>query len=118
MKFVSGPYILQFEEGASYPAPRSIEKIQVSDRTASGGFKTENLGPSLRTRTLNFTDMIKTDHDNLKDWFDNIANASQFPFDFTDERGDTGEVIILDKKFNFAEADYELFNGTLILEYQ
>lgn len=117
LKFVLGANTLQFEEGASYPAPRPLEKIQVSDRTAAGTYKSENLGPTKNTRVLNFSDMLKTDHDNLKNWYDIIADGSINSFEFTDERGFVGEVIILDKVFNFTENDYELFGGSLTLEY-
>ena len=117
MKFVFGSEVLQFEEGASYPASRPIEKMQVNDRAAGGNLKTENLGITFRQRLLNFEDMLKSDHDKLEDWFDNIVNASEGTFQFTDERGDTGDVKIIDNKFNFIEGDFELFSGTLTLEY-
>lgn len=118
MKFVLGASTLQFEEGASYPAARPIEKIQTIDRTAGGKLQVENLGITLRRRQLNFTDMLKLDHDALKSWFDNISNGAEFEFEFTDERGFTGTVKILDNTFDFSEDDFELFSGSLTLEYQ
>lgn len=118
MKFVYGSDVLQFEEGASYPAARPIEKLQVSDRTAAGTLQTEELGITLRRRVLNFFDMIKTDHDALRDWFDNIANGSENAFEYTDERGYVGTVKILDNTFDFQEDDFELFSGSLTVEYQ
>lgn len=118
MKFVKGATTLQFEEGASYPAARPIEKIQVTDRTASGGLQIEELGITLRTRVLFFKDMLKSDHDALLDWFDNVANASANSFEFTDERGFVGEVRILDNKFNSVEGDFELYNVDITVEYQ
>jgi len=118
LKFVLGGDILQFDEGASYPAPRPIEKLQVTDRSAGGELKIEILGIDINSRTLNFTDMLKTDHDNLKNWFDVIANGSENSFEFTDERGFVGTVVIRDTVFNFVENDFELFNGSITLEYQ
>lgn len=117
MKFDYFGQILQFEEGASYPALRPIEKMQSTERTAGGTLKIENLGITIRKRTLNFEDMLKTDHDKLKEWFDNIVNASENTFQFTDERGFVGSVKITDNQFLFSEDDFELFSGVLNLEY-
>lgn len=118
MKFDFGAFELQFQEGASYPAPRPIEKLQVVDRTAAGTLQIEKLGITLRRRVLTFIDMSKTDHDGLKDWFDNVANGAENTFTFIDERGFSGEVKIIDNVFDFEETDFELFSGSLTLEYQ
>lgn len=118
MKFVLGSDVLQFEDGASYPAARPIEKVQVSDRTSSGQLQTEDLGISLKTRRLVFIDMIEEDYIALRNWFDVISNGSENEFSFTDEKGFEGNVIILDKTFNFPENDFELYSGSLTLEYK
>ena len=118
MKFVFGQNELQFKEGASYTAPRPIEKMQVSDRTASGLLQVEELGITLRRRILNFDFMLKEDHDNLENWFDNIVNGAEHAFDFTDERGYVGEVKIINSIFDSRETDFELYSVSLTLEYQ
>ena len=117
MRFDFGAFELQFEEGGSYPATRPIEKQQIIDRTAAGELQTEELGRTLRRRTLNFVDMSKVDHDALENWFDNVANGAENAFDFTDERGFTGEVKFIDNTFDFQETDFELFSGSLTVEY-
>jgi len=118
MKFIFGLSELNFVENASYPASRPIEKLQVSDRTAAGVMQSEELGITLRRRVLSFEDMSKVDHDNLKDWFDNIVNGSQFSFEFIDERNFSGIVKFVENVFDFTEVDFELFSGSITLEYQ
>lgn len=118
MKFVLGLDTLEFEEGASYPAPRPIEKTQIIDRTAGGSLQVEDLGITLRRRVLNFEDMIKSDYDALRDWFDNVVNGSEKVFAFTDERDFTGDVRFIENVFDFQEDDFELFSGSLTVEYQ
>lgn len=117
MKFVYGGSVLQFEEGASYPASRPIEKLQIADRTAGGTLQVEELGITFRRRTLNFVDMSKNDYEGLVDWFDNVSNGSQNDFEFIDERGFQGIVKIIDNVVDFIETDYELFSGSITLEY-
>lgn len=118
MKFVYNQFTLQFTEGASYPAPRPIEKMQVTDRLASGKFKSAILGPDIEARVLIFQDMLKVDHDALKNWYVNIVNGTEKTFEFTDERGLVGNVRFTDTKFEFVEDDFELFSGQLTVEYQ
>lgn len=118
MKFTFGSSQLVFLEGASYPATRDIEKLQVSDRTAAGISQTEELGITLRRRILSFVDMPKVDHDGMKDWFDNVVNGAQYAFDFEDERGFSGVVKFVENIFMAEETDFELFSVTMTLEYQ
>ena len=117
MKFVYLTTTLQFQEGASYPAVRPIKKVQVSDRTAGGKFQVENLGVTIRGRNLVFEDMLKTDHDNLKNFFDVVVNGMEKVFQFTDERGVTKDSRFTTPDFIFSEDDFELFSGSLPLEY-
>lgn len=118
LKFELGVNVLQFEEGASYPASRPVEKLQIVDRTAGGTLQVEELGITIRTRVLSFVDMLKSDYDALENWFDNVSNGALNSFDFTDEYGNTGSVKILENKLDFIEGDFELFNGSITLEYQ
>lgn len=117
LKFVFGSQVLQFSEGASYPASRPIRKLVIKDRTAAGTLRIEELGITIRERPLVFEDMIKSDHDLLRDWFDNVVNGCMEIFEFTDERGFVGNVQIIDETFDFVEDDFELFSGVLNLEY-
>lgn len=118
MKFQAGSDVLQFEDGAQYPATRGDEILQVSDRTASGEMQTETLGITLKTRVLAFALMSETDYLALLNWFLNVAQAGVNPFTFTDEKGFVGEVKFLDTKLTFRERAFQRYSGSVTLEYQ
>lgn len=117
MKFELGSDVLEFEAGAEYPARRPVELYQIKDRTAAGTLQIEKLGITIRSRVLTFTLMPIEDYDKLINWFVNIVNGGQKSFIFTDERGAEGEVKITDDIIDFPEVDFEIFSGTLTLEY-
>ena len=117
LKFFLAPDTLQFEFGADYPAQRRHEVLQVSDRAAGGKLHTETLGINIKTRTLNFNLMPKTDYDALIDWFLNVVNAGEKDFEFTDEYGEVGTVIFLDTILDFPEDSLQRYSGSFTLEY-
>jgi len=117
MKFESGASTLQFEAAADYPASRPVALFQVQDRTAAGVLQVEDLGVNVSKRTLAFNLMPKVDYLALIDWFLNVANGGMVSFDFTDERGVVGEVVILDSVIDFPETSFEVYSGRLQLEY-
>jgi len=118
MKFMFGLTEIEFTEGASYPANRPIEKMQIVDRTAGGQLQVEELGITLKRRILNFELMSKYDYELLENWFDNVVNGAEHPFEFEDERGFTGTVKFITTKLDFPEIDFELYSGSVELEYQ
>ena len=94
MRFTLGANVLVFEAGGTYPAKRTIEKMQVIDRTADGSLQVETLGIVIRTRVLSFALMSLVDYTGLIDWFLNIVDGGATSFTFTDEYGDSGAVKI------------------------
>lgn len=117
LKFVSGAETLQFDDGASYPASRPIEKMQVQDRTAAGTLHVEDFGVTIQTRVLVFELMSFNDYSALIDWFLNISNGSEKKFDFTDEYGNFfPSVRILDTSIDFTETSLQRYSGTITLE--
>jgi hypothetical protein len=118
MKFQSGALILQFEAAGDYPAVRRNEVIQVTDRNAAGALQVETLGIKIKSRVINFTMMPKADYIALVEWFLDVANASANTFDFTDEYGDVGTVRFTSPILNFPETSFELYEGSITLEYE
>lgn len=117
MKFELAPYSLQFEAGATYPAKRTHEVLQVRDRTAGGTPQTETLGVTIKERVLNFELMSLNDYEALVDWFLNVVNAGELAFDFTDEYGVTSSVEFVDTEIDFDETSLGSFSGSVTLEY-
>ena len=117
MKFVLGTSELEFDAGADYPYSRPLEKVQALDRAASGKTEVEVLGPSITTRTLIFVDMSKDDFQGYSNWFDIIADGAVNEFEFTDEYGAVGNVIITSPSNSIRETSFELYGGTVTLEY-
>lgn len=117
MKFTRGTDTLIFESPAQYPASRPVSKAQIIDRLASGVTDVESLGPDISERILEFSEMSKTDYDALRTWYLDIADGAINKFYFEDERGSVGEVIITSFTFALDETDYELFEGSITLEY-
>ena len=117
MKFVLGTNELEFEDGADYPYSRPLAKVQALDRSASGKIDVEVLGPSIVTRTLVFVDMSKDDFQGYSNWFDVIADGAVNSFEFTDEYGVVGNVIITSPANSLRETSFELYGGTVTLEY-
>lgn len=117
MNFKQGTNELFFEAGGDYPASRPVELFQVQDRTASGKLQVEDLGVQVRRRAINFNLMSQADYDALINWFLNVVNGGEVPFEFTDEKGFTGTVIITDQIIDFSETSFELYSGTLNVEY-
>ncbi len=118
MKFEYEGNVLQFEDGAEYPATRRTELMQIQDRTAAGTLQVEDLGITLNSRVLVFTLMSKTDYDALIDWFLNIVNGASKVFEFTDEYGITRNAIILDSILEFNEVSLNRYSGQFTVEYQ
>lgn len=117
MKFTLGINELVFDAGSNYPFTKPLEKVQALDRTASGKTEVERLGPSITTRTLFFADMSKDDYIGYSNWFDIIADGAVNEFEFTDEYGTVGNVIITSPRNSLIETSYELYGGTVALEY-
>jgi len=117
MKFELGADELIFENGADYSASRPLEKVQAIDRAATGKPEVEKLGPSISTRVLVFNEMSETDYLAFRNWFDNIADGAVNSFYFTDEKGDSGTVKITSNIYNFRETSYQLYAGSIVLEY-
>lgn len=117
MKFQAGAVTLQFEAAGDYPAVRRNEVIQVTDRNAAGALQVETLGIKIKSRVINFTMMPKTDYIGLVEWFLDVANASANTFDFTDEYGDVGTVRFIEPILDFAETSFEVYEGSITLEY-
>ena len=117
MKFTLGTNELVFDAGASYPYSRPLGKVQAMDRSASGKIDVEKLGPSITTRTLFFIDMSKNDFLGYSNWYDIIADGAVNEFEFTDEYGVVGNVIITSPANTIRETTFELYAGTVTLEY-
>jgi len=117
LKFELAPNTLQFTAGGGYPGKRKYKVHQIQDRTGGGTLQVETLGVQVRTRVLSFVMMSKTDYDALIDWFLNTVNGGMYTFDFTDEYGDTAEVIITDQELDFDEVSMRRYTGSLTLEY-
>ncbi len=117
MKFILGANTLTFEEGADYPASRPVEKAQAIDRTDAGTTEVEKLGPDIARRTLEFNEMSETDYLGLKNWWETIADGAINPFEFEDEKGDVGTIIILTPVYDFPEVFHKLYSGSMLVEY-
>lgn len=117
MKFELGANILEFEQGADYPASRPVEKVQGQERMASGALDVEQLGPDISKRILDFGDMSETDYLGLRNWFINVANGAINSFTFTDEKGFAGIVRITTKIYDFPESYFDGHTGSMTLEY-
>ena len=117
LQFKKDSDILVFEAGADYPAARPIEIFQVKDRTAAGSLQIETLGVTVRKRILSFNLMTLNDYNALIDWFINIVNGGKETFEFTDEKGIVGDAKITSNIIDFLEVDFELFSGSIELEY-
>lgn len=117
MRFDLSPYELQFSCGASYPASLPVKVFGVNDRTAAGTFQYEELGIQTFRRTLQFDRMPKVDYDGLVNWFLNVSEAGKNEFQFTDEYGLVGWVIITDQELFFQEIFLDTFSGSVNLEY-
>ena len=117
MKFTLNANILDFEHGADYPITATLEKVQALDRTDSGHTEVEQLGPSISTRVLSWSLMCYDDFLALKHWFDVVANGAVNSFEFEDELGFTGTVIITSNMYDFTEIRHQVHAGSLTLEY-
>lgn len=117
MKFQYSSYTLEFLAGGDYPAPKRISLLQVQDRTAGGTLQIETLGVTVKQRTIVFTLMSKVDYDALENWFLQVVVGGSNTFQFTDEHGITTNVKIVDTELNFSEIAFELFSGSITLEF-
>lgn len=117
MKFTYGIKELEFDDPSQYPTSEPIEKLQAMDRAADGTLQVESLGLNIKTRVLFFEGMSKLDYEGLKDWFDNVANGAVNKFEFKDEFNELYTVRIISSIFDFKLTSYELYTGTLELEY-
>jgi hypothetical protein len=115
-KFVLGAATLQFSRGIRYPLPKPIEVMQVRDRDAGGGLQVEDLGITIRRRTLSFKNLPLADYTAATDWFENIAQGALNPFVYHDENGATMEVLWTSSVYDFQETAYQKFSGTIELE--
>lgn len=117
MRFYLGDNVLVFDDPSQYPGVSPLEKIQTIDRSADGSLHVEDFRTSIRGRELTFTNMSKADYEGLLNWFDNVANGAANSFYFEDEKGATNEVVISTNVYSFSETSYELYSGSLSLEY-
>ncbi len=115
-KFVLDSNVLQFSRGMQYPVAKPMEKVQATDRTASGSLEVEDLGVNLSTRILIFKNLPLADYTALDNWFDNIANGAVNPFTYYDEDGASMTVVILTPKLDFQQTSYQKYSGELLLE--
>lgn len=115
-KFVKDANELQFSRGMQYPVSKPVEKIQATDRTASGALQVESLGLNIETRRLVFKNLPQTDYDDLVDWFNNIADGAANTFEYYDETGASMTVRIISKKLDFPQTYHEQYSGELLLE--
>jgi hypothetical protein len=116
MKFTYGSQTLDFERMATRPTVQPIEPVQVVDRTAAMTLQVENLGPMVKTRILDFYMMPKSDHDQLRYWFEAVAGGAAVAFDYEDETGETHTVRIISDRFRFEEITPDAYSGSLTLE--
>ena len=117
MKFNYLGNIYQFENGGSYPAGYRHEKLQVKDRVASGILQVEDLGITIQSRTIVFNLMSRNDYNALVNWFLNTVNGAAATFIFTDEYGVSKNVKIQNDILDFNEDAFNLFSGSITLEY-
>lgn len=117
MKFEYLSYTLQFLAGGDYPANYATSLMQVQDRTAAGTLQVENLGITIKRRTIVFTLMPKEDYDALENWFLNVVVGGSNSFFFTDEYGITKTVKIIDPVLDFTETSLNRFSGSITVEY-
>lgn len=117
MRFDVGGQSLQFEVGGSYPSTAPTKIFSAQDRTAAGTLQYEALGITLRTRAIEFINMPVVDYLALLDWFENVAEGGKNEFQFTDEYGAVGDVVITDDEINLRETQLGRYSGRLNLEY-
>lgn len=114
--FTLGASTFTSSQNPEYPLSQPIEKIQSVDRTASGLIRTEDYEITIKRFPLSWSSMPKTDYDNLRNWFDQIANGSANQFVYTDIDGLDHDVFISDKIFDFPRVDTNQYSGTINLE--
>ena len=115
-KFVLGADTLQFSRGLQYPLPKPIEVIQARDRDAGGGLQVEDLGLTVRRRTLPFKNLPLADYNAAIDWFVNKARGALNSFTYHDENGSTMTVVWANSIHDFQETSYQRFAGVIELE--
>jgi hypothetical protein len=115
-RFVLGSDSLQFSKGLRFPLSKPIEMTQAIDRDAGGGLQVEDLGVTIKRRSLRFTQLPQADYDLLVNWYLNIARGALNSFSYFDEDGIEMEVRLLSTPFDFQEVSNGRFAGELLLE--
>jgi hypothetical protein len=115
-KFVQGESVLQFSKGLRYPLSKPIERRQALDRDAGGGLQVEDLGVTIRRRTLSFTNLPLADYTASINWYENVAQGALNQFTYHDENGDTMQVLWTSSVYDFQETAYQKFSGTIEIE--
>lgn len=118
IKFTLDSNELQFTVNPSYPLIKDIEKIQSTDRTASGKFKAETYNVTLRRFPLTWTNLPPADYSALVTWFDSVADGAANSFTYTDPDNVDYTVRIITKTLSFSRNANNYFSGSITMEEQ
>ena len=116
MKFILGVNTIEFSIPATYPYGRSTELVQVKDKTASGVVHVEDFSVVTNELKVSFKDLPEADYLALLDWHVNIAQGMLYPFDMTDDLGDTYHVRFLSSEISGNLTAFELWDVSFIVE--
>jgi len=115
MKFTKGEDTFTFVDGRKYPINDQAQVNVVVDYSEGKQLYAYDKGVQETFIYLDLDRICQTDHDNLKDWFQNVCVGPKNTFVFTDEDVADHTVRWIDKKYPLKEVSSGRFSGLITL---
>lgn len=85
----TGESTISFGASLLLPISRPQTVMQITDRTAGGTIKVENLGITISRRRLSLTGISSAVYDSLLAWHSGVSYGAKETFTYTDENGNS-----------------------------